>query len=412
MLSHAHQGPGAVILGGSFASVTAARNLAKHGVRVCVLDSETSIARFSRSVSFFAKWPRGLLEDQLGDYLVGVAERLHVQGWLLIPTSDEHVRVVAQNAPRLAKHYVLTTPPLETVALLSDKRLTYAHARNTQVAIPETNVPGDVARLKALDMDFPVVLKPALTSEFLRTTNRKAYRANNRQELDRLYEEMAKIVGPSQVIVQEFLPEPSRNLFSFAGYFRRGEPIAGLSAKRTRQLPTDFGRTSTFVEAVEVPELRQLAAQMLRPIRYTGLAELEFMWNAKSTRFELLDVNARLWAWHSLAIAAGFDLPYMAYAGAVGQSLPCGTLREGVKWVRFSTDVRAAAQEIRAGTLSLGQYLNSLQGSTAFSICSPFDPVPCVVEPFLLLIQRLSKRTPWSRASRTAQTKPGTPCFL
>jgi len=269
--------------------------------------------------------------------------------------------------------------------------LTYKLAQDAGVAAPHSYVPGNADSLATLDLDFPVVLKPAISSGFAATTKRKAYRANTREELQSLYGTMSRVMGPSQVIVQDFLPDPARNLFSFAGYFKEGEPILGLAVKRTRQFPRDFGLFSTFAEAVELPELRELASQLLRVIRYSGLAEVEFMWNAKRGRFELLDVNARLWAWHSLAIAAGLDLPYVAFADAIGQSPTLGTKRQGAKWVRFSTDLRAATQEIRSGTLSLKQYLNSLRRATAFSVFSPSDPMPFIAEVFLLLLNRVKR---------------------
>jgi predicted ATP-grasp superfamily ATP-dependent carboligase len=267
--------------------------------------------------------------------------------------------------------------------------LTYALAREVGVAIPGTDVPGDPDQLAALHVEFPVVLKPAITNRFVTVTNRKAYRADNQEAFRRLYESISCVIGPSEVIVQEWLPQSSNNLFSFAGYFKQGEPVAGFSAKRTRQLPRDFGRTSTFVEVVEIPELKELASQLLGAVNYTGLAEVEFMWNAKRARFELLDVNCRLWAWHSLAIASGLDLPYLAFADALGRNTFVGTVRKGTKWVRLLSDVRAVAQPICSGNLSLWQYVTSLLGTRAFAVLSLRDPLPFIIEPFLQVIQRL-----------------------
>ncbi len=367
-----------------------ARNLAKHGVRVCILGSATSVARFSRSVTHFVKWPQELKNDDLPDYLVKIAEKHCMQGWVLFPSCDEQLRIVAQHSPLLTKHYVLSTPPWETIRFLYDKRLTYTLAQEAGVAIPHTFVPGNADKLTVLDVDFPVVLKPAISSRFVWATNRKAYRADNRQQLLSLYEMMSRVIGPSQVIIQDFLPEPSKNLFSYAGYFKKGELIAGLSVKRSRQYPRDFGRSSSFVETVEVPELRKLASQLLQSIHYTGLAEVEFMWNEKQARFELLEVNARLWVWHGLAIAAGLDLPYVAFANALGQNPTFGVVRQGIKWVRFLTDMRATALEICSGTLSIRQYLNSLSGPTEFAVFSPSDPMPSIAEPFLLVLDCLN----------------------
>jgi predicted ATP-grasp superfamily ATP-dependent carboligase len=388
-MNHAHDSPGAIIMGGSFACVEAARNLDKHGVRVCVLGSATSVVRFSRSVGCFVKWPSDLKNEEIPDYLVAMAEKVGVQRWVLFPTCDEHLRVLAQHSSLLTEHFVLTTPPWETVRFLYDKRLTYALAQKVGVPIPHTYVFENANQLSSPDVEFPVVLKPAITSRFLETTNRKAYRANDRQELQKLYAVMSRVIPPSEVIVQNFLPDPSTNLYSFAGYYRKGDLIVGLSVKRTRQLPRDFGRTSTFVEAVEVPELRELSSQLLQAIHYTGLAEVEFMWDPKHSRFELLEVNARLWAWQGLAAAAGLDIPYVAFADAIGQNPPIGAMRQGVKWVRLLTDVCAAAPEILSGTLSVRQYLTSLGGTTVFAVFSPSDPIPFIAEPFLLLLDRM-----------------------
>ncbi len=386
-----HGSPGAVILGGNFASVAAARNLSAHGVKVCVIDTATSLARFSRSVNYFVRQPRGIKDNELSHYLVKIAKNLCVRGWVLIPCSDEQLRIVAQNGPMLAEYYVLTTPLWETIEILYDKRLTYKLAQKVGVATPRTWVPGNADRLTALHLDFPVVLKPAISSHFLRATNRKAYRADNHQELQGLYETMSQVISSWEVIIQDFLPEPSKNLFSFAGYFRKGDSLAGLTVKRTRQFPRDFGRSSTFVEIAEVPELRELASQLLRAICYTGLAEIEFMWNSKHARFELLEVNARLWAWHSLAVEVGIELPYMAFADALGQNFTLGPIRQDIKWIRLRDDVRSAAQEIRSGALSIREYLLSMRGPKAFAVFSPSDPIPFLVEPFLIILNRLGR---------------------
>jgi D-aspartate ligase len=390
-MNNAHDGPGAVILGGSFASLEAARDLDKHGIKVCVLGSATSVARFSRSVGRFVKWPRKLKDEELPDFLVAMAEKGGVRGWVLFPTSDEHLRIVAQHSSLLEEHFALTIPTWETVRFLYDKRLTYTLAQKVGVPIPHTYISANADQLASLDIQFPVVLKPAITSRFCDATNRKAYRANDQQQLQNLYEAMLRVIPASEVIVQDFLSEPSRNLFSFACYYRQGELIAGLSVKRARQFPRDFGRISTFVVAVEIPELRELAGQLLRAIRYTGLAEVEFMWNPKHARFELLEVNARLWAWHGITAAAGLDLTYVAFADALGQNPPIGATRQGVKWVRLLTDVRAAAQEILSGTMTVKQYLTSLRGTTAFAVFSPYDPIPFIAEPLLVLLDRLNR---------------------
>ena len=47
-------------------------------------------------------------------------------------------------------------------------------------------------------------------------------------------------------------------------------------ARRSRQHPMDFGRASTFVETLNVPQLEKIGTKFLRAIEYYGIAEIEY----------------------------------------------------------------------------------------------------------------------------------------
>lgn len=376
--------PGAVILGGHFLSLGATRSLAKHGIPVYVLDSGLCVSRFSRHVRRFFKCPPEEDEARFVEFLLRIGTENNMEKWVLFPSTDESVRILAQHRERLSEHYTVTTPPWDVVKFLYDKRLTYQLALRQGVPVPETYNIGSVDDLASLNLDFPVVLKPAISAHLSTITKKKAYRANDMQELANLYEMMATIIDPSEILVQELIPGRAENLFSFVGFFKEGMTVAGLSARRPRQHPMEFGRASTFVETVNIPELETLATQLLKGIAYSGLAEVEFMYDQKDERFELLEVNPRIWGWHTIAIRAGLDLPYLAYADAVGKELTVGPVRQGVKWVRLVTDVPTAALEILMGRLTVRQYLASMSGDTEFAVLSLSDPLTFIAD--LLLV--------------------------
>ena len=376
--------PGAVIVGGHFLSLGAARSLAKHGIPVYVLDSGLCVAQFSRHVRRFFKCPPEKDEGRFVEFLLQVATERNMEDWVLFPSTDESVRILAQHRERLSGHYVVTTPPWDVVKFLYDKRLTYQLAMQQGVPVPEIYNTGGVDDLVSLNLDFPVVLKPAISPHLSSVTKKKAYRANDMQELVNLYDMMAAIMDPSEILIQELIPGRAENLFSFVGFFKDGLTVAGFSARRPRQHPMEFGRASTFVETVNVPELERLATQLLQGIAYSGLAEVEFMYDQKDERFELLEVNPRIWGWHTIAIRAGLDLPHIAYADAVGKEFKVGPVREGVKWVRLVTDIPTAALEILAGRLTVRQYLASMFGDTEFAVLWLSDPLPFGADLFLV----------------------------
>lgn len=110
--------PGAVIIGGSFYSLGAARNLTKNGVPVCVPNSGICVSQFSRYVKHFLKYPP--LDDDacFVDFLLRIATEKGMDSWVLFPSTDEFVRLVAQYRERLIEHYRVTIPSWQIVQLL------------------------------------------------------------------------------------------------------------------------------------------------------------------------------------------------------------------------------------------------------------------------------------------------------
>ncbi len=385
--------PGALIAGGHFLGLGAARNLTRHGVPVCVLDSAPCVAQVSRQIRRFMRCPpTGSAEDEAAflDFLVQLAAREGMQGWVLFPSTDDHVRIFAQQHERLSC-YRLTTPPWEITEHLYDKRLTHRLAASRGVPMPRTCTAASAGELAAVDLRFPVVLKPAITGHLMSVTKKKAYRADDRGEMLAIYEMMAGIMDPSEILIQDLIPGRAEKLYSYAGFFKDGAPVAGLAARRPRQHPMEFGRASTFVEVVHAPELEELAARLLGGISYTGLAEVEFMYDDRDARFELLEVNPRIWGWHTIAIRAGLDLPYYAYADAVGLDVLgeiarlARPLRSDARWVRLVTDVPTVLSEIARGRLSVRQYLASMSGNLEFAVpWSLRDPLPFLADVLLV----------------------------
>lgn len=376
--------PGAVILGGSFHSLGAARNLSQQGVPVCVMDGGICVSRFSKAVGCFVKCPPADDEEEYIQFLQSTAVDRNLGGWVLFPSTDETVRILAQQHDLLEEYYRLTTPGWEVIRHLYDKRLTHRLATEHNVPTPETRFPDCVDKLRALDLAFPVVVKPAISKHFMAVTRKKAFRANDAQELIDVYGRVVKIIDPAEILVQELITGRTENLYSFVGFFENGNPIAGLAARRLRQHPMEFGRASTYVETVNIPELEALSIRLLAGIGYTGLAEVEFMYDQKDERFELLEVNARIWGWHTLAIHAGLDLPYLSYAHAVGKTGRVRPARQGTRWVRLVTDIPTVLLEVLSGRMAMRQYLASMRGDVGFAVFSASDPLPFIADLFLI----------------------------
>ena len=142
----------------------------------------------------------------------------------------------------------------------------------------------------------------------------------------------------------------------------------------------DFGRASTFVETVDAPEIETPARRMLHALRYDGIVEIEFKRDPRDARAKLLDVNPRVWGWHTLGARAGVDFPYLLWRAVRGETVPRTHARTGVRWVRALTDVPTALREMRDGRLSVLEYARSLLPPIEFAVLAADDPVPALLE--------------------------------
>jgi predicted ATP-grasp superfamily ATP-dependent carboligase len=186
-------------------------------------------------------------------------------------------------------------------------------------------------------------------------------------------------------MVQDIIPGRPGLLFSFCSLFKEGMPKAECIAQRRRQKPMDCGKGTTFAESVYIQELEEYGCIFLKEINYYGLSEVEFKKDPRDGNYKLLEMNARTWLWHSLAIRCGVDFPYLQYMDIIhGQVKPVLSFRENVKWVHFYTDFAISLNEIIHGRMRLGEYLHSLQGEKENGVFSKDDIMPFVMETLML----------------------------
>jgi predicted ATP-grasp superfamily ATP-dependent carboligase len=350
-------------------------------VPVCVAKSDDhALALTSRYAGRRLRWEPGT-DGTRRDALLELCRRERLEGWTLIPTDDEDAALIAREHDALSKSFVLTTPPWEILRYAYDKRLTGELAADAGIAVPETHCSD--ADLSALHLTFPVIVKPAFRARLSRLPPEKAWRADDRAELLELQRRLGALVDPRTLMIQELIPGEEQ--LSYAALCREGQVLARLTARRTRQFPTDFGRASTYVESTHDRSTCEDAERLLTRMRMSGIVEVEFKRDPRTGENKLLDVNPRVWGWQSMCARAGVDFPLLLWQMVNGHDVPATSSRAGVRWVRMLTDVPAVIAELRQGRLSARRYLRSLRGPLEFAVFAADDPLPAGLNALLLL---------------------------
>lgn len=371
---------GALIIGANLNGLTIARSLGRHGVPVCVTTPlNIRLASCSRYTSRTFPWPNADEEGQV-KYLLELAEKHCLKQWVLFPTSDESAALLSKFHGMLSRAFSVSTPAWDVLRWAYDKRFTYQLAAEERVDYPSTIYPSAEEGLKNAHLGFPAILKPATHSAVNRFTADKAWPVANREQLVARYREARELIPPELILVQELIPGGGESQFSYAALCCDGQPIASLTARRTRQYPIDFGYSSSFVETLDVPEIVAPSRRLLAAVRYTGLVEVEYKFDVRDRRYKLLDINPRLWTWSALGSRAGVDFPYLLWQMMGGKRVPEQTALNGVRWVRMSTDVPAAVHEILRGRIRLRAYLRSLRSPLQFAVMAADDPLPGLLD--------------------------------
>lgn len=386
--NRARSGAGAIVVGGDYQGLGIVRSLGRRNVPVCVIDDEQSIARFSRYTTHAVSTTSLRDERQTVDIVLDIGKRLGLDGWVLYPTRDETVAAFSRHRSELTERFRVPTPAWDTMKFVWDKRNTYRLASTLDIPTPRTWYVSGVDELDQIPVDTPVALKPAIKEHFVYATKAKAWRANTRDELRELFARASAHVGCGEVMIQDLIPGGGEQQFAYCAFYKGGRSLASMVVRRRRQHPHEFGRASTFVEAIELPILENLSDRFLKAIDYYGLVELEYKLDPRDGQYKLLDVNGRTWGYHTLGSGAGVDFPYLLFADQMGEAVePCRG-RAGVSWIRLVTDLPTGIVEMLSRRLDWREYLRSLKNAQVEAVFNREDPLPGLME--LLLIPYLS----------------------
>lgn len=238
LASPATKGVGAVVIGGDFQGLGIVRSLGRHGVPICIIDDERSIAGFSRYATYNERMANLRDEHQTVDTVLAVGHRLHLEGWVLFPTRDETVAAFSRYRSELAEYFRVPTPTFDVVQWAWDKRNTYCLAKELGIPAPRTWYPNDLRELGQIEADPPLVIKPAIKEHFINAT--KAWKVSSRAELVERFQQAAALLEPSEIMIQELIPGDGRQQFAYCAFFKNGQAVGSMFTRRWRQHPPPY----------------------------------------------------------------------------------------------------------------------------------------------------------------------------
>lgn len=321
--------------GANRVALAVVRALGREGAHVTVVEQERFARRTPAAfLSRYARRRRVLPSLDGGTAFVDALARAAEGTDVILPVSTNVTLACARNLARLPAR--VPVPTLAALQRANDKSSVLAVARKAGVPVPVSFAPESDEELEAVlhHIRMPAIVKLRDDEGTYLEPGERYVMADRREVLREGYRKLHRL--RSFPVLQELLEGDGYGVGVLA---REGEILASFCHRRIREYPI-AGGPSAVCESVREPRLAAYAEALLRELRWTGVAMVEFK---KADDFRVIEVNPRFWGSLPLATRAGVNFPMLLCRMAMGEKVaPVRDYREGVK-VRFlAMDVSAA----------------------------------------------------------------------
>jgi predicted ATP-grasp superfamily ATP-dependent carboligase len=287
----------------------------------------------------------------------------------------------------------VAVPPAAALEQVMDKAATIAAAATVGIPVPRTRVLADLDDLipAARDLGYPVVVKPRFSDYWDGSRFLVSHGVGYARSDDDLRVALRRVQPPSfpPPLLQEFVPGDGVGFSAVMS--PDGTTCAEFAHERLRDLrPTGSGSVLRRSVAI-APQLREWSLALLRSLRWSSVAMVEFRRDSRTGTSYLMEVNGRFWGSVQLAIDAGVNFPEILVRNALGEQSPAPPYRDGVvvRWwlgdvVRTWRVLRGPPPGFPGRFPSRGSALRSLLGrqppETRNEVLRRDDPWPAVGE--------------------------------
>lgn len=302
---------------------------------------------------------------------------MELKDCLLVPSNDHIVEQLSKHYSELSPYYKMAVPTPDKLEQIVDKWHLTKLASTIGIPTPKTCLPDNIEQ--ASQFRYPLLIKGRRGLSFYKSFHRKAITSNN-------YNELQTLVSDSllhECIIQELVTNSDNRVVSFTCFSIDGDIKSHWVGVKLREHPPRLG-TATLAQSIPDPGLLAYGQALTKALCYTGICEIEFMWDETDKQYKLIEINPRTWLWVELAKACGIDYAKMLYnhLQSEPQSYPA-TYHTGLKWINTFTDLPYALHSILNRQLTIREYLKSLDGKKNHAIWNFHDPLPTIMLPLL-----------------------------
>ena len=308
----AQTGRAIVTYGRSIIALMIAQSLGRRGVEIIGCDSvDMTVLSFSKFVKknhYYAppdKNPEKFLDDL--EAIVKKHKPDDNRPYILIPSFSE-AKLIAQNKDRFDGKITLACPDYETLDKVHPKDHFAQTAEELSLNTPKTWIPDDQEGLENLtaELEWPVLIKPPD-----QIGGRGISKHTSKDSLIEAYNKLRNQYPDQNILIQQTSKGKD---YCYCALYDQGKCLNSMVYTNIRKYPKETG-SGVVRETVDKTIFEPIADELLRPLNWTGVVEIDFLWTGEENEKPvMIEVNPRFWAGLDHSIKSGIDFPWLLYA--------------------------------------------------------------------------------------------------
>ncbi|HID44388.1 MAG TPA: ATP-grasp domain-containing protein, partial [Chromatiaceae bacterium] len=283
-----------VTYGRSIISLMIAQSLGSRGIEISGCDDvNMTVLSFSKFVTSHHIYtsPSDDEEAFIDDLLKIVEDNRpdDDRPYVLIPAFND-AKIIARHKQHFADKITVACPDYEMIDRVNPKDHFAKTAAELNVASPKTWMPSDEQELQQQleEIEFPVFIKPPDD-----VGGRGISRVENADQLTAAYRDLVERYPDEQILIQGLAEGVD---YCFCGLFDQGELKAQMVYHNLQKFPVEAG-PGVVRETVDSERFAEQVQRLMKPLKWNGVAEIDFMWDEKDDSTPLMiEVNPRFWA--------------------------------------------------------------------------------------------------------------------
>lgn len=299
---------GIIIIEGHVQGLSNARSASEMGLPVWVMHNGSCIAKHSTSCSKFYQCSPYQSEEFIKE-LVHLGKENELRNWLLIPSNDYAVLNLSKHKNELSPFYVAFLSDFYTLESIVNKKRLLTLAKGKGIYIPKTYSLRSLEEIKKTKISFPVVTKGVIGQDFYKNVGRKAVISNSKEEFNNNIHYISEKIELKETFTQELISNKNSDhntTLSVCCFCVNGNVLNIWMGEKLNQHPVTFG-TATLTRSIICKELGEPSKRLISELKYTGICEIEWLYNSKQEQYNLIEINPRSWLWIELAKASGMN---------------------------------------------------------------------------------------------------------